>query len=59
MFFYLFSNLKAKNNGESEEYEEIFKNIVKYNFKIEKNELSEECKDLITSKISTLLNLMP
>ena len=32
-----------------EDYEEIFKNIVKYNFKIEKKDLSEDLKDLITS----------
>jgi len=38
-------------NGESEDYNEIFKNIVKYDFKIEKKNLTEECKDLITSKI--------
>jgi serine/threonine protein kinase len=36
-------------NDENEEYQEIFKNIIKYNFKIEK-EISNNCKDLITSK---------
>ena len=33
---------------EGEEYVEIFKNILKYNFKIEKP-LSKNCQDLITS----------
>jgi serine/threonine protein kinase len=33
-----------------EDYAEIFKNIIKYNFKIEKD-ISKNCKDLIESKI--------
>jgi serine/threonine protein kinase len=44
-----FRALEDKEN-EDEEYIEIFKNIIKYKFKFEK-EISENCKDLITSKI--------
>jgi serine/threonine protein kinase len=46
-----YSPFRAKgNNEEDEEYAEIFKNIIKYNFKIDKP-LSEHCKDILTSKL--------
>jgi len=38
-----------------EDYNEIFKNIVKYDFKIEKKNISEELKDLITSMYKLLI----
>jgi serine/threonine protein kinase len=47
-----YSPFRAKSNSsnEQEEYNEIFKNIIKYNFKIDKD-LSDECADLLTSNI--------
>jgi serine/threonine protein kinase len=45
-----YSPFRAKSNKEDEEeYAEIFKNIIKYNFKIDK-QVSENCKDILTSK---------
>lgn len=44
-----YSPFRAQNE-ENDEYQEIFKNVLKYNFKIDKN-ISKNCKDLITSKI--------
>lgn len=41
----------ANQNAEDEEYIEIFKNIIKNKFKFEKEGLSENCKDLIGSKL--------
>ena len=38
------------SNAENDDYAEIFKNIIKYNFKIEKD-ISKGCKDMITSMI--------
>ena len=43
-----YSPFRAQNEESDEEYQEIFKNIIKYNFKIEK-EIDEDCADLITS----------
>ncbi len=45
-----YSPFKSKCE-EREDYNEIFKNIVKENFDIEREDLSLECKDLIHSKI--------
>ena len=44
-----YSPFRAKKTNCSEDYKEIFKNIVKFNFKIEK-QLSENCTDLLKSK---------
>jgi serine/threonine protein kinase len=45
-----YSPFRAKNCQEDEEeYAEIFKNIIKYNFKIDKP-VSENCKDILASK---------
>jgi serine/threonine protein kinase len=41
-----FSPFRAKTEG-NEEYLEIFRNILKYNFKLEKDDLSDEYIDLI------------
>ena len=41
---------RGSASSEQEEYNEIFKNIIKYNFKIDKD-LSDECKDLLISEI--------
>ena len=43
-----YSPFRAQNSKEDEEYSEIFKNIIKYNFKIDKK-VSDECKDLLNS----------
>jgi serine/threonine protein kinase len=44
-----YSPFRAQNNNEEEEeYAEIFKNIVKYNFKIDKP-MSDSCADLLKS----------
>lgn len=51
-----YSPFRAKNNRDSEqEYIEIFKNIVKYNFKIDKP-VSDSCGDLIKSNNKPLFN---
>ncbi len=44
-----YSPFRAQNNEDCDDYTEIFKNILKYNFKIEK-EISKNCQDLLTSK---------
>ena len=43
-----YSSFRSQNEECEEEYEEIFKNIIKYNFKIEKA-IDKDCADLITS----------
>lgn len=45
-----YSPFRAKNPTEEAEYTEVFKNITRYKFKIDKTEISENCKDLINSK---------
>jgi serine/threonine protein kinase len=50
-----FSPFRANmNKDDGEEYAQIFKNILKHNFKIEKP-ISENCKDLLSSNF-TLIN---
>ena len=50
-----YSPFRAKNNkNNDQEYMEIFKNIVKYNFKIEKP-VSDSLGDLIKSKYFALI----
>jgi hypothetical protein len=45
-----YSPFRAQNGEEiDDEYSQIFKNIIKYNFKIDK-EISKNCADLISSK---------
>jgi len=46
-----YSPFRAKNKTE-EEHNEIFRNILKYKFKIENEKLSDDCKDLITKLLS-------
>jgi serine/threonine protein kinase len=49
-----YSPFRAQSeHGEEEEYHEIFKNIIKYNFQIDKD-ISKYCSDLITSKLFSL-----
>ena len=38
-----------------DDYVEIFKNILKYKFKIEREDLSDDCKNLITSNYIYLI----
>jgi len=53
-----YSPFRAKNNPFSEDnYMEIFRNIVKYNFQIEK-EISEHCADLLKSNLILILELI-
>lgn len=46
-----YSPFRAQNSEDYDEYSEIFKNIIKYNFKIEKD-ISKNCSDLLTSKLN-------
>jgi serine/threonine protein kinase len=46
-----YSPFRAQNGDETDDYMEIFKNIIKYNFKIDK-ELSLNGQDVIQSKLS-------
>lgn len=46
-----YSPFRADCEDEEEEYNEIFKNIIKYKFKIDKDSISANCKDLINSII--------
>jgi serine/threonine protein kinase len=53
-----YSPFRAKNNPFSEDnYMEIFRNIVKYNFQIEK-EISEPCADLLKSNLIFIAELI-
>lgn len=49
-----YSPFRAQNSDNHDDYNEIFKNIIKYKFKIEKD-LSKGCIDLITSKSDNIL----
>ena len=43
-----YSPFRSQNDDDCDDYNEIFKNILKYNFKIEKN-VSKNCQDLLSS----------
>lgn len=45
-----YSPFRARDNNQSEEYAQVFKNILKNNISID-NDVSEDCKDLIKSNI--------
>ena len=51
-----YSPFKSKDNdsefGEKENYSEIFKNIIKVKFTIDRDDLSANCKDLIYSNLN-------